>query len=271
MSSGTNQPRIVAIIQARVGATRLPGKTLADIAGKPLLAHVIQRVRASRTVSEIVVATTTAPEDRAVLDLAVQYGVKVYAGSRDDVLDRFYQAAKLVSAEVIVRITADDPFKDPQVLDKIAQYFIDHPELDYASNTIEPTYPEGLDIEVFSFAALETAWREARLPSEREHVTPYIWKNPDKFKVANIKHDEDLSHLRWTIDYKEDLCFAREVYARLYHGQVFLMEDILALLRAEPELCEINRGIARNVGYLQSLVQDHDAHRDSNSNFRSRR
>jgi len=249
--------KVVAIIQARMGSTRLPGKTLADISGKPLLAHIIERTKGSRTVNEIVVATTTEPEDRVILSLATEYGVKTYAGSSDDVLDRFYQAARQAEAELIVRVTADDPFKDPEVLDRIVGQILTHPKLAYASNTIEPTYPEGLDIEVFTVGALEQAWREAHLPSEREHVTPYIWKNADQFTLTNIRHNTDLSHLRWTLDYEEDLRFTREVYARLHKpGEIFLMENVLALLEREPELGKINMGILRNEGYLKSLAQD---------------
>jgi len=248
--------RVIAIIQARIGSTRLPAKTMADISGKPLLAHIIERTKASRTIDEIVVATTNEPEDDAILQLAAQHCVRAYTGSVADVLDRFYQTAKQVNADIIVRVTADDPFKDPKVLDKIVKYFLVHPELDYASNTIEPTFPEGMDIEVFSFRALERAWKEARLPSEREHVTPYIWKNPTRFNIANVRHEVDLSHLRWTLDYEEDLHFAREVYARLSHKGIFLMEDVLALLQTEPELSRINQGIERNVGYKVSLQKE---------------
>jgi len=250
-------PHIVAIIQARMGSTRLPNKTLLEISGKPLLGHIIERVKASRTIHEIIVATTTDPQDKSILDLAVRYGVKRFAGSKDDVLDRFYNAAKLSSAEIIVRITADDPFKDPQVIDRIVRYFRSRPNLDYASNTIEPTYPEGLDVEVFSFKALEQAWAEAKLPSEREHVTPYIWKNPTKFRLANVKYKRDLSGFRWTLDYEEDLKFTREIYARLYSpGKIFLMDDILELLKKEPHLIFINQRIPKYKGYLDSLEKD---------------
>ncbi len=250
------QPNIVGLIQARMGSTRLPGKTLADIVGRPLLAHIIDRVRASETMTALVVATTILPEDQPIEDLARSIGVGIFRGSEDDVLDRFYQAARVAGADIIVRLTADDPFKDPVVLDHLVRYLLSHPELDYVSNTIEPTYPEGLDIEIFTFAALERAWQEARLPSEREHVTSYIWKNPTKFRVANLKHHEDLSHLRWTLDYEEDLIFTRRIYAELHQKRIFLMDDILTLLRQKPELTEINAGIARNVGYLQSLAKD---------------
>lgn len=249
-------PHIVAIIQARMGSTRLKNKTLVDIAGKPLLGHIIDRVKASRAIHEIIIATTTDSQDGVILRLATEHGIKKYAGSQEDVLDRFYHAAKQLAADVIVRITSDDPFKDPEVIDKIVRHFISHPDLDYASNTIEPTYPEGLDVEVFSFEALKQAWKEAELPSEREHVTPYIWKNPKKFKIANIKYKNDLSNLRWTLDYEEDLRFTREIYKRLYHGQIFFMDDILTLLQKEPSLININQHIPKYTGYLESRKKD---------------
>ena len=201
-------------------------------------------------------ATTTEPIDAALIKLAQDYGVQSYAGSSEDVLDRYFQAAALTGADVVMRITADDPFKDPEVMDLIAEKYFADSALDYASNTLEPSYPEGLDIEIFSFAALEIAWREAQLPSEREHVTPYIWKNPEKFKLLSIKQQEKLSHLRWTIDYDRDLEFAREVYARLYKGGIFGMKDILRLLEQEPKLAKINAGIERNAGYIKSLAKD---------------
>ncbi len=249
---------VVGIIQARMGSTRLPGKALADLAGAPFLARVIERMQHAETLDALVLATTTDPTDDPLVDLAEHLGVAVYRGSVEDVLDRFTQAARQAEAALIVRITADDPFKDPQVTDHAVRLWLAQPEaLDYVSNTLEPTYPEGLDIEVFTRAALERAWREARLPSEREHVTPYLWKHPDRFRILNFKHERDLSHLRWTVDYPEDLAFARAVYQRLYRpGEVFLMEDILRLLEAEPSLAQINTGIRRNEGYLKSLAED---------------
>ena len=245
--------KVVAIIQARMGSTRLAGKSLLDIAGQPLLGHIIDRVRASRDVQEIVVATTTAAEDQELVELARRKSVASYRGSADDVLDRFYQAAKLLQAEIVVRITADDPFKDPDVIDLIIGHLLANPVLDYVSNTITPTYPEGLDVEAFRHGALSRAWREARLTSEREHVTPYIWKHPDSFTLFNVCHTVDISKMRWTLDYEEDLQFAREIYARLYRGGIFKMNDILRLLEAEPNLGAINAGIQRNAGYLKSL------------------
>jgi spore coat polysaccharide biosynthesis protein SpsF len=240
-----------------MSSTRLPGKVLLDIQGKPLLEHVIDRVKASKLINQIVIATCSNEKDKAIINFAQQRGIPYYVGSEEDVLDRFYQAAKRFGAEIIVRITGDDPFLDPEVIDRVVTYYLNHQDsLDYVSNWIKPTYPEGLDVEVFSFAALEKAWREANKPSEREHVTPYIWNHPELFRLSNIENDEDLSNLRWTVDTEADLKFTLEIYARLYHGQVFLMKDILALLRKEPELNLINSGIARHAGYLKSLERE---------------
>lgn len=248
---------IVAIIQARMGSTRLQGKVLIDIQGKPLLEHVIDRVRMARLIDRMVIATTFNEKDKAIIEFAKNLNIPYYVGSEDDVLDRFYQAAKKYKAATIVRITPDDPFKDPEVIDKVISYYLKYKDgLDYVSNTIKPTYPEGLDVEVFSFEALEKAWKEAKKPSEREHVTPYIWNHPELFRLTNVENNEDLSHLRWTLDTEADLRFTQEIYARLYRGQVFLMKDILALLSAEPELMQINQGVTRNVGYLRSLEQE---------------
>lgn len=252
---------VTAIIQARMGSTRLPGKSLAEIEGKPLLEHVMERVRASRTVQRIVLATTTEASDDVLADQSARLNVCVYRGAVNDVLDRYYRAAQQFQAGVVVRVTADDPFKDPEVIDHVVGRFFENASVDYASNTIEPTYPEGLDIEVFSFQALEQAWKEAVLNSDREHVTPYIWRQPQLFRILNVKHDPNLSHLRWTLDYEADLHFARAVYARLYDGRVFLMKDILSLLEREPSLTSMNSGIPRNAGWLRSIEADRPAGR----------
>ncbi len=248
--------RIVGIIQARMGSSRLVGKTLIKIAGRPLLGHVIDRVRASHRISDIVVATTLAEEDKAIVDFARANTVFSYEGSGNDVLDRFYGAACLRDAEIIVRITADDPFKDPAVIDLVVDAFLAEPSVDYASNTLEPTFPEGLDVEVFTMSALETAWKQAELASEREHVTPYLWKHPERFRLRSVRNTVDLSRLRWTLDYEEDLQFTSEVYARLYRGQVFGMQSILSLLEREPNLAAINTGIVRNAAYLSMVNKE---------------
>lgn len=247
----------IAILQARLGSTRLPGKVLMDLAGRPLLAHVIDRVQAVRGIDRGVLATTTADRDRPLIKLARELGVEAFAGNEDDVLDRYYRAAQHFEADVIMRLTADCPLLDPavsaQVLDRFRQG-----DADYVSNTQPPTFPDGLDTEVFSFAALDRAWRGATLGSEREHVTPYIWKNPDKFRLASVTNDVDLSALRWTVDEAPDLEFVRAIYARLYRdGQLpFSMQDVLALLASEADLQDTNAHFKRNAGYLRSIYQD---------------
>ncbi len=235
---------VLAIVQARMGSTRLPGKTLIEIEGKPLLEHVINRIRYCKTINKIIIATTIKSEDKAIVRLTEKLQVETYTGSSEDVLDRFYQVASKYGGEVIVRITADDPFKDPNVIDEIVNYFLLHPGINYVSNTIEPSYPVGIDVEVFSYEALKKAWGAAERPREREHVTPYIFCNPGLFKVANYKNSEQLSHLRWTIDTKEDLQMTKEVYNKLYvKGEIFYMEDILQLLHKYPHISDINNGV----------------------------
>ncbi|HEU5195173.1 MAG TPA: aminotransferase class III-fold pyridoxal phosphate-dependent enzyme [Methylomirabilota bacterium] len=248
---------IAAIVQARMGSSRLPGKTLIDVAGRPLLGHLVDRARRIPGLDAVVIATTDRPADRAILQFAAAEGLPVYAGSEDDVLDRIHQAAQRFGVSVVVRVTPDCPLLDPAVAGLVLKRFLDAGGgLDYASNTQPPTFPDGQDTEVFSAAALARAWREAKLPSEREHVTPYIWKHPDRFRLANVRHAEDLSALRWTVDEAADLAFVRAVYARLGAGRLFGMDEVLALLAREPALGEVNGARPRNEGYAQSLHAD---------------
>lgn len=249
---------VVAIIQARMGSTRLPGKMLIDIMGKPLLQHVIDRVSHSKKINKIILATTNNPHDVVLVDLAKSNSLDFFIGDEEDVLDRFYHAAKQFSIETIVRITPDDPFKDPEVIDKAIELFLNGKgELDYVTNTLPPTYPIGLDVEVFSFYALEKAWKEAKKPSEREHVTPYIWNHPEIFRIKNFGLGKDLSHLRWTLDDDRDLQFTQEIYRRLYpKKRFFLMNDILELLDRHPSLTKINGREEKYEGYLKSLEKD---------------
>lgn len=248
---------IGAIIQARLGSTRLPSKTLADICGKSLLQRVIERSSAIPGVDSVVVATTTLAEDDAVAACASGCGAAVFRGAVDDVLSRYVGAARTIDATVVVRITADDPFKDPEVCGLVLREFQSRsPGIDYVSNTVEPTWPEGLDVEVFSREALERAGREARLGSEREHVTPYIYNHPEWFRMAQVKNTVDLSKERWTLDYPEDLAFARAVYERFGGRADFGMAEMLALLESEPEIRALNQGFLRNAGYLKSLAED---------------
>jgi len=247
---------IAAIVQARMSSTRLPGKVLKEILGRPMLWHLVNRLKQAQLVDKIIIATTDKAVDEPVIGLARELGIDSFAGSEADVLDRYYQAAKKYKAGVIVRITADCPLLDPHIVDEVVRRYSEG-DCDYATNTLKLTYPDGLDVEVISYAALERAWREVKLASEREHVTPYIRKNPDRFRIANVESGVDLSRLRWTVDREEDLEFVRQVYRYLYReGQVFHTGDILALLKKHPELEQINRGILTNEGYAKSLRED---------------
>lgn len=236
-----------------MSSSRLPGKVLADISGKPMIVHVIERARSAKTLDQVVLATTTAKEDDPLADLCFQIDIPVFRGDQTDVLDRYYQAAFQFSGEIIVRLTGDCPLLDPHVIDQVVMAFKEKP-YDYVSNTLTVTYPDGLDTEVFSFEVLQRAWREARLPSEREHVTPYIYKHPELFRLNNVFNQVDLSHLRWTVDEAADLEFVRALYTRLPVD--FRMQDVVSLLQAEPELTRINMGIGRNEGYIKSLHED---------------
>ncbi len=245
--------RKVAIVQVRTSSTRLPKKCLLKIFGRTVLEHIICRVKSAKSIDEIYIATTTDSSDDCLEEIAELCKVKLYRGSENDVLDRFYQVAKLAHADIICRITADDPFKDPIIIDQFMEKFLDA-SCDYVSNTLIPTYPEGIDIEIFSMQALEKAWREAKKNSEREHVTPYIWKNQQIFKVLNIKNEIDLSNLRWTLDNAIDWVFVQQVYDCLYEKtKIFLMKDILELIEKYPYLKEFNKNIVRNEGYLKSI------------------
>jgi glutamate-1-semialdehyde 2,1-aminomutase/spore coat polysaccharide biosynthesis protein SpsF len=251
---------IAAIVQARMGSSRLPGKTLADVAGRPMLARLVERARRIDGVEAVIIATTEQPADDAIVAFATAAGLPVHRGSETDVLDRVHGAAARFGASVVVRITPDCPLLDPAVAGQVVRRFREAAgRLDYVSNTQPPTFPDGQDTEVFSFAALDTAWREARLGSEREHVTPFIWKQPQRFRLANVAHVPDLSHLRWTVDEPADLEFVRAVYRRLGAEQPFGLEDVLELLAREPALLDLNRSFTRNEGYAKSLRADRAA------------
>ena len=250
----TQKPRMVGIVQARMGSTRLPGKVLVNIAGHPMLWHVVNRVHRAKLVDDVLVATSESTSDDPVVAFCEQAGIPCFRGSEDDVLDRYYQAAKWIGAKVVVRITADCPLLDPDVVDDVVRCYVDG-GYDYVSNTSPPTFPDGLDTEVFSFETLERAWREAKWQSEREHATPYIRKHPELFRIGNVTYVEDLSSMRWTVDEPQDLEFVRAVYDHL-ESMSSGMADVLAVLKRHPELVEINAGIGRNEGYQESVHED---------------
>ena len=248
--------RTVAIVQARMNSSRLPGKVLCDIHGKPLIERLYERLLAVEELDEIVIATTTRDDDNVLVDWLMSNGIPSYRGSESDVLDRFYQCAVTANAEAIVRVTADDPLKDPGIISRAISLLHGNVNTDYVSNTIEPTYPEGLDIEVFTMAALEKAHTEAELKSEREHVTPYIWSHPKLFNVINFAIDTDLSAWRWTVDKPEDLEFVRAIFAHFIDEPLIDFEKIVDFIWQNPSLVKINNGTVRNEGYLNSLEVD---------------
>lgn len=250
---------ITAIIQCRRGSTRLPDKIIKEVCGKPILWHQIERMKQSRLIERIVLATTVSEDDSLLEDLGRHWGVDVFRGSEEDVLERFYQAALKFKGETIVRIPGDCPLIDPKVVDKVIDAYIKNfPGYDYVSNTIKPTYPDGQDTEVFSFKALEKTWREAKKDFEREHVTPYLYRS-GRFRTFNIRNDIDYSDLRWTLDEEQDLKFIREVYKRLYKEEgIFYMEDVIRLLKEEPSIMKINKGMARNEKFVKQLQEDQD-------------
>lgn len=245
-------PNIVAIIQARMGSTRLKAKVLADIAGHPMLEHVVVRTQKAQHVNRVVVATSSSPLDDPIALFCQEKAIACFRGSENDVLDRYYQAAKHDEADVIVRITADCPLIDPKVIDRVIDTYLlgNH---DYVTNTFRYTYPDGLDTEVFSFKALEKAWKEATLPSDREHVTSFIRKT-NGFRLHNVENDVDLSskNLRFTVDEAADLQFVKTVFSKLKAG--FDLNDVLGLLEKEPSLLAINTGLIRNEGFYKSLA-----------------
>jgi glutamate-1-semialdehyde 2,1-aminomutase len=221
-----------------------------------MLALQIERLRRARRIDNLVVATSDHPEDDAVAEACATIGVSCSRGSLDDVLDRVYRAANAAGASVVVRLTGDCPLADPAIVDACIRTHIDG-KFDYTTNALEPTYPDGLDVEVMSIDVLQTAWREATLPSEREHVTPFIYKHPEHFRIGMVRNDRDLSALRWTVDEADDLEFVRSVYAALYPVKPeFDMVDVLELITAKPGIAEINTAHRRNEGLENSLIAD---------------
>jgi spore coat polysaccharide biosynthesis protein SpsF len=240
--------KVVAIIQARMGSTRLPGKVVLDLTGEPMLARVVNRTRQARTLGEVVVATTVQPADGAIVHLCAERGWPCFRGSEDDVLDRYYQAAVAHQVDVVVRITSDCPLIEPEIVDRVVREFLERqPQVDYACNVLpRRTFPRGLDMEVMRFDVLEQAWREDNDPAWREHVTPYIQRNPDLFRIHRVMNEVDYSHMRWTVDTPEDLAFVRCIYDHFGHDR-FFWREVLAVLEQHPEWLEINRHVQQKV------------------------
>ena len=258
--------RITAIIQARMSSSRLPGKVLLTIEKKPILYYVIKQARASKLINDIIIATTTSPKDDVIVNYCKKNHIRYFRGSGNDVLERYYECAKKFKCDPIVRITSDCPLIDPNVIDKAIRRFLKN-SYDYVSNNIdkkgniwqnsECNYPHGMTVEISSFRALEKAWKEAKKPSEREHVFPYVQFNPTLFVISNVKNKTNLSYLRCTVDRIEDLKFVREVYKRISKHKKFVrINDILNVVKEKPNLIYINQNIPFDEGYQKSLMKD---------------
>lgn len=240
---------ITAIIQARLGSTRFPGKVLEYFSGNTLLGHIIERLKYSKHIRRIIVATTESKGDDILVDYLLKNNIDYFRGSENDVLDRFYKASVKFNSEYILRVTSDDPFKDPKIIDDVIELFLNQ-NLDFAYNNNPVSFPEGLDVEVFTFDALKRAQINAKNEFEREHITQYFYKNPHLFLQNNLKNEINYSNLRWTLDTYEDLKFTKEVYKRLYNNnKMFYFEDILKLLDNEPEIRLINANVKRSYLY----------------------
>jgi len=246
--------KVVAIIQARMSSSRLPGKVLMPLVNKPVLAHVIERLSYCKMVEKIVVATTDENSDDPVADYCKNNNIDYYRGSLEDVLDRYYHAAKIYHADPILRITGDCPVIDPMVIDAVITGYLSG---EYDCYGLGGEFPDGLDCTVFSFSAIEKAWKKAKLKSEREHVGPYIENNPHLFRNGALELFQGLSQQRWTLDEPDDYKLLTKIFNKLYRpDSPFLTYEILQLIKNNPNLLTINAQIVRNEGYLKSLQED---------------
>ena len=242
---------LTAIIQARMGSNRFPGKVMKEIEGKPLLFYVIKQTLSSKFINRVIISTSISSEDKIIIDFCKENGIDYYRGSVNDVLDRFYESAKKFSCDPIIRISADSPLIDPNVIDRVLKKFLDN-SYDYVSNNVEKNqggwkestcnFPLGTVVEVTTFKALEIAWKQSNNSFEREHVFPYIQSHPKLFNISNIKSKKNLSNMRITVDKKNDLKFVKEIYKRISKKNKFItIEDIEKIISKEPLLLEINK------------------------------
>ncbi len=240
--------KIVVIDQARMTSTRLPGKVMKEVIEKPLLEYQIERLRKLTEANQLVIATTTNDTDIPIVELCNRMGVEYYKGSEEDVLSRYYEAATKFEADIVVRVTSDCPLIDPAIVDRVIKYYKDEGNYDYVSNTLIRTYPRGMDTEVFSFKVLEEVYLNAQEISEREHVTPFIYKNPGHYKLGNVRNNEDKSEHRWTVDTTEDFELISMIIEQLYFSNPsFGLSDILELLHDNPQWKKINDSIEQKI------------------------
>jgi spore coat polysaccharide biosynthesis protein SpsF len=245
---------IIAIVQTRLGSTRLPNKAFLELEGNPMIYHICNRLKASRLINRVVIATTKLPKDALLQDWAEQNGITCFRGSEDNVLSRYYYAATEVEADIIVRITGDDPFKDSNIIDLVIDLLI-REDLDFACNNFPPSFPEGLDVEVFTYSAIKKAFENSIDVFEKEHVTQYFYRNTNLVKMKNFAYAEDMSHLRLTVDTQKDLMLAGEIYNRLYStNEFFGFDEIISLYKSEPDLFKINQNEKRSAMYNNSKI-----------------
>lgn len=260
------KPKIFPIIQARMNSTRLPGKVLKKIDGTSMLFHVIKQTRASKYVEDVIIATTNSKSDKKIVKFCKNHNIKYFCGSETNVLDRYYKCALKFSCEPVVRISSDCPFIDPQVIDKIISKFLKN-SFDYVSNNFKKTsdnnenslcnFPQGMVVEVSNFKTLKNAWKEAKKPSELEHVFPYVQFNPKRFKIENVINKNNLSHIRCTVDSPNDLKFIKKIWNRLPNSKTIIqIKDIVSIIDKEPNLIKINNQIPFDQGYKKSLQKD---------------
>jgi len=244
----------VAIIQVRMSSTRLPGKVLKKLNGITVLESLLNQLNYSKLLNDKIIATTSNSEDDVIFNFCKSKEIKCYRGSQDDVLDRYYNCAKKFSINTIIRITSDCPLMDPQVIDDVIDFYLKN-SYDYVNNFYKRTYPYGNDVEIFSIKVLEKVWEKATKPSEREHVTPYIYNNPGEFSLGWIENKENLSEFHWTIDRKEDLIFVQNIFKKISKRPI-LMKDIIDVIKDDPSLLEINKNTNPNEGYLKSIKEE---------------
>ena len=239
-----------AIIQARCGSTRFPNKVFALIDGKPLLWHVVNRLKYATKIDDIIVATTVSEKDDKIEEWCKENNVHCFRGSEENVLNRYYSASEAFPSDYVVRITADDPFKEPRVIDAVITKLIEE-GYDHVTNNLPPSFPEGLDCEAFKKSALDRSEKEAETAFEREHVTQYIYHHPEIFKIGNVSNGENLSYLRWTVDKDVDFEMVKAVYAHRNPANkgILLMDEILDILKANPEIEKINSEVERSAMY----------------------
>jgi spore coat polysaccharide biosynthesis protein SpsF len=268
--------KLVIVVQARTGSTRLPNKVMMQLAGKPLLIRQIERIQAATSFDDLIIATTTDKSDDVIRDLCKEANVKCFSGHPTDLLDRHYQAALQEKADVVVKIPSDCPLIDSRVIDKVLNFYRETAgKFDYVGNLHPATYPDGNDVEAMPMEVFETAWREAKKPFEREHTTPFFWEQPDRFRIGSVVWetglDYSMSH-RFTIDYKEDYDFIKRVYDELYTeaNPNFSLDDILKLLHQKPEIYNINSKFAgvnwyrNHIGELRTISEKETKSQPSN-------